>query len=120
MHWAARRENRRSAKNWKSVSTGNLHTLAMKTDGTLWAWVQSAEYGSAVRFSVGRPMERPTEFNTNGPYILTATWSPDSRRLFLFTPAGLLVAERGSFEPVEVFDIYYRDTYPRMPVSWIP
>ena len=28
--------------NWKQVSCGTVHTLAIKTDGTLWAWGQSA------------------------------------------------------------------------------
>jgi alpha-tubulin suppressor-like RCC1 family protein len=27
--------------NWKQVSTGNLHTAAIKTDGTLWTWGQN-------------------------------------------------------------------------------
>jgi alpha-tubulin suppressor-like RCC1 family protein len=31
--------------NWKSVAGGNLHTIAIKTDGTLWSW-GSNSYGA--------------------------------------------------------------------------
>jgi alpha-tubulin suppressor-like RCC1 family protein len=27
-----------SLTNWSSISSGNVHTVALKTDGTLWAW----------------------------------------------------------------------------------
>ena len=34
-----------AATNWSSVSAGNSHTVAVKTDGTLWAWGYN-EYGA--------------------------------------------------------------------------
>src|SRR5690606_7837224 len=36
-----------TATNWLQVSTGNFHSLAIKSDGTLWAW------GSAIEGQLG-------------------------------------------------------------------
>jgi alpha-tubulin suppressor-like RCC1 family protein len=36
--------------NWKQVSSGNFHTAAIKTDGTLWTWGRNL-YGSIGRIS---------------------------------------------------------------------
>lgn len=34
--------------NWKSVSSGASHTVAVKSDGTLWAWGGNELYGSLI------------------------------------------------------------------------
>ena len=35
-----------SLTNWSTVSTGQLHVLSVKTDGTLWGWGTGATYGA--------------------------------------------------------------------------
>ena len=44
--------------NWKQVSAGNLHTAAIKTDGTLWTWGSgdSGRLGNAVTTNVSTPV----------------------------------------------------------------
>ena len=43
-----------SATNWKSVAAGFGHTVALKTDGTLWAW----GYNSASQLGDGTTVNR--------------------------------------------------------------
>jgi alpha-tubulin suppressor-like RCC1 family protein len=44
--------------NWKQVSSGNAHTAAIKTDGTLWTWGfgGSGQLGDATLTSVSTPV----------------------------------------------------------------
>ena len=44
--------------NWKQVSAGNLHTAALKTDGTLWTWGLGTygRLGNAVTTNVSTPV----------------------------------------------------------------
>ena len=44
--------------NWKQVSAANLHTSAIKTDGTLWTWGSgdSGRLGNAVTTNVSTPV----------------------------------------------------------------
>jgi alpha-tubulin suppressor-like RCC1 family protein len=44
--------------NWKQVSAGNLHTAALKTDGTLWTWGNGTygRLGNAVTTNVSTPV----------------------------------------------------------------
>ena len=44
--------------NWKQVSAGNLHTAALKTDGTLWTWGngEAGRLGNAVTTNVSTPV----------------------------------------------------------------
>jgi len=45
---------------WKSVSCGDLHTLAIKTDGTLWSW----GLGSSGQIGVANIVQRNTPVTT--------------------------------------------------------
>jgi alpha-tubulin suppressor-like RCC1 family protein len=44
--------------NWKQVDCGRLHTLAIKTDGTLWSWGRSAfgALGRVQNFNISTPV----------------------------------------------------------------
>jgi alpha-tubulin suppressor-like RCC1 family protein len=49
-----------SATNWKQVSAGNLHTAAIKTDGTLWTWGN----GTLGRLGNNATIDRSTPVTT--------------------------------------------------------
>ena len=44
--------------NWKQVSSGGYHTVAIKTDGTLWTWGNGADgrLGNAVTTNASTPV----------------------------------------------------------------
>jgi alpha-tubulin suppressor-like RCC1 family protein len=48
--------------NWKQVSSGNQHTAAVKTDGTLWTW----GYGSSGRLGTNATITRSTPVQVFG------------------------------------------------------
>ncbi|KAF0220575.1 MAG: regulator of chromosome condensation [Geobacteraceae bacterium] len=61
-------------KNWKSVSAGDYHTVAMKTDGTLWAWGDSADgtLGTGETYS-GIIVPTPTQIGAETNWVAAAT-----------------------------------------------
>jgi alpha-tubulin suppressor-like RCC1 family protein len=46
--------------NWKSVAGGNVHTMAIKTDGTLWLWGSN----SAGQLGINNTIDRSTPVTT--------------------------------------------------------
>jgi len=46
--------------NWKSIAGGDLHTIALKTDGTLWSW----GLGSFGQLGVNNTTNRSTPVTT--------------------------------------------------------
>jgi alpha-tubulin suppressor-like RCC1 family protein len=52
-----------SSTNWKQVSSGYNHTLAVKTDGTLWAWGSNA-YGAIGDNTIGN-RSTPRQISTS-------------------------------------------------------
>jgi alpha-tubulin suppressor-like RCC1 family protein len=48
--------------NWKQVSTGNNHTAAVKTDGTLWTWGGASQGQLGVAFDVSTRFTPVTTF----------------------------------------------------------
>jgi len=42
--------------NWKQLSSGSLHTAAIKTDGTLWSWGNAALGNGAISGSISTPV----------------------------------------------------------------
>jgi alpha-tubulin suppressor-like RCC1 family protein len=63
--------------NWKQVSSGNIHTAAIKTDGTLWTWGLGTS-GQLGRFSTGTNKITPvTTFAGGTNWADTATEEPE-------------------------------------------
>ena len=66
--------------NWSSVSLGNLHTIASKTDGTLWSWGYNLSYGS---LGLGDVISRssPTQIGTLTSWLSTVAGGYNSGAL---------------------------------------
>lgn len=62
-----------SLSNWKMASTGDLHTMAVKTDGTLWGW--GADVSSRGAFGVVA--------NLNGSYSTPVQLGSDTNWKFV-------------------------------------
>lgn len=60
--------------NWKTVVAGDYHTVAMKTDGTLWAWGDSADgtLGTGETYS-GIVVPTPTQIGTDTNWVAVTT-----------------------------------------------
>ena len=63
-----------TATNWIAVATGNSHTLALKNDGTLWAWGNggNGELGNGFTVSTNLPIQVPPSGNGQ-PFPAAAT-----------------------------------------------
>jgi alpha-tubulin suppressor-like RCC1 family protein len=59
---------------WSTVSAGDFHTVAMKTDGTIWAWGDSADgtLGTGETYS-GIIVTVPTQIGTATDWVAIAT-----------------------------------------------
>jgi alpha-tubulin suppressor-like RCC1 family protein len=74
-----------TATNWKAIAAGDMHSLAIKTDGTLWAWGDN-DYGqlgitcSGSCSSAGAPTQVGTDTNwkdVDGGFDLTIALKTD-------------------------------------------
>jgi len=70
--------------NWKSISAGSDHSIAIKTDGTLWTWgygLQSGVTGNNLRFIALSPVQTVSNVNTwkqaSGGYSTTVAIKTD-------------------------------------------
>ncbi|MGB8169262.1 MAG: choice-of-anchor tandem repeat GloVer-containing protein [Chthoniobacteraceae bacterium] len=71
-----------TATNWSSVSAGNTHTLALKTDGTLWAWGlnSSGQIGNNALTNATAPVQIGTATNwsnISAGYLFSAATRTD-------------------------------------------
>ena len=59
-----------TASNWKSVAAGQTHTIAVKTDGTLWAWGQNnyGQLGDNTTVDKTTPVQIGTATNWQNVY----------------------------------------------------
>lgn len=55
-----------TAGNWASVAVGSGHTLALRTDGTLWAWGynNSGQVGNGIYGTLGNDVQQPIQIGT--------------------------------------------------------
>lgn len=60
--------------NWKTAIAGDYHTVAMKTDGTLWSWGDSADgtLGTGETYS-GIILATPTQIGTATDWVAVTT-----------------------------------------------
>jgi len=65
--------------NWKSIAGGRMHTIAIKTDGTLWVWGGNT-YG---QLGINNTTSRNTPVTTflGGTYWRSIASSPESRQV---------------------------------------
>ncbi len=69
-----------SSNNWLSVSSlGSSHTLALKSNGTLWAWGKNANYQLGDGTNVNR--KSPIQIGTNTNWITVSTGDAHSLAL---------------------------------------
>ena len=57
-----------TASNWASVSAGTYHTLALRTDGTLWAWGDDSHRQLGTS-SIATQQNRPAQVGTDAEWV---------------------------------------------------
>jgi len=65
------------ATNWASISAGSRHTVAMRTDGTLWTWGLN-EFGQLGDGTGGRDSRNNAVGNRNTPVRIGTLWASAS------------------------------------------
>ncbi|WP_396150045.1 T9SS type A sorting domain-containing protein [Flavobacterium sp.] len=80
--------------NWSKIFCSSSASLAIKTDGTLWAWGRAAWYSFAINSNGALPQQVGTDtdwidvFAENGPYFAIKsngtlwTWGPNPNSLY--------------------------------------
>lgn len=64
-----------SPQYFKTVSSGNMHTLGIKTDGTLWAWGRNdfGQLGIGVKDASGSPDHEPEQIGSDSDWKMVST-----------------------------------------------
>jgi hypothetical protein len=65
-----------TANNWKAISTGSSHTIALKTDGTLWAW--GSNYQGTIGDGTQTARNSPVQVGRASDWAYIGTGSDNS------------------------------------------
>ena len=69
-----------SASNWKQVSLGQRHVLALKTDGTLWAWGRASN-GTLGNNTTTPDLSTPTQIGSDSDWEMVAAGNSQSQAI---------------------------------------
>jgi alpha-tubulin suppressor-like RCC1 family protein len=69
------------APTWRTVAAGGFHTLAIRSDGTLWAWGLNTNGQLGVGMSRGSYLTVPTKVNQNTDWLAIAAGESHSLAL---------------------------------------
>ena len=52
-----------TATNWKTIGAGHVHSMAIKTDGTLWGWGENSNWQLGINYTPTAPAQIGTDTN---------------------------------------------------------